>query len=232
MNNICIIPARGGSKRIKDKNIKLFNNKPIIYWSIKAATQSKCFSKIIVSTDSKAITNIVKKYKVFQNSLRPEYLSGDKVPTQAVLEYEIKKIEKTEKVDNVCCLLATAPMVNFIDLRNSLKIFKNKKSAFVFSATEFEFPIQRSFFINNTGFMKKKIFTGTKLNTQDLRKAYHDAGQFYWASAKTFCCSELTMYNSRSYPYILPSYQCVDIDEINDWKKAEAMAKVFKLLKR
>jgi len=119
MNNICIIPARGGSKRIKNKNIKIFNKKPIIYWSIKAAIQSKCFSKIIVSTDSKAILNIVQKYKIYQNSLRPKFLSGDKVPTQAVLEYEIQKIEKIEKIDNVCCLLATAPMVSFTDIRDS-----------------------------------------------------------------------------------------------------------------
>jgi len=79
--------------------------------------------------------------------------------------------------------------------------------------------------------MEKKIFIGSKLNTQNLKKTYHDAGQFYWASAKTFCRSELTMYNSKSYPFILPSYKFVDIDEINDWKKAEAIVKVFKLLK-
>ena len=231
MNNICIIPARGGSKRIKNKNIKIFNKKPIIYWSIKAAIQSKCFSKIIVSTDSKAILNIVQKYKIYQNSLRPKFLSGDKVPTQAVLEYEIQKIEKIEKIDNVCCLLATAPMVSFTDIRDSLKTFTDKKSKFVFSATEYDFPVQRSFFIDNKGFMEKKIFIGSKLNTQNLKKTYHDAGQFYWASAKTFCRSELTMYNSKSYPFILPPYKFVDIDEINDWKKAEAIVKVFKLLK-
>ena len=216
MNNICIIPARGGSKRIKNKNIKIFNKKPIIYWSIKAAIQSKCFSKIIVSTDSKAILNIVQKYKIYQNSLRPKFLSGDKVPTQAVLEYEIQKIEKIEKIDNVCCLLATAPMVSFTDIRDSLKTFTDKKSKFVFSATEYDFPVQRSFFIDNKGFMEKKIFIGSKLNTQN---------------PKTFCRSELTMYNSKSYPFILPSYKFVDIDEINDWKKAEAIVKVFKLLK-
>jgi len=232
MGNICIIPARGGSKRIKNKNVKLFNKKPIIYWSIKAAIQSKCFSKVIVSTDSKIIANIAKKYNIDHNNLRPKSLSGDKVPTQAVLEYEIEKIKKIEKVNNVCCLMATAPMVNFLDIRNSLKALKKNKSTFVFTATKYEFPVQRSFFIDNKGFMKNKNFIGSKLNTQELKKAYHDAGQFYWASAKTFCRSELTMYNSKSYPFILPSYKCVDIDEINDWKKAEAMAKVFKLLKR
>ena len=80
--NIAIIPARGGSKRIKNKNVKFFFNKPVIYWSIKAAKQSKLFDKIIVSTDSKKIANICKKYNVEVPFLRPKILSNDKYANQ------------------------------------------------------------------------------------------------------------------------------------------------------
>jgi len=232
MNNICIIPARGGSKRIKNKNIKLFNGKPIIYWSIKAAQESGCFSKIIVSTDSKKISKIVNRYGNFAETLRPKFISKDNTPVQAVLEYEIKKILKNEKIDYVCCLLATFALVDPKDLIKSINIIKKKNFKFVFSSTAFEFPIQRHFFLNKKNIMIKKKFTGLKLKTQSLKKAFHDAGQFYWANAKTFCSSKLNIYNSKSFAYILPSFKYIDIDDIDDWKKSEAMVKVFKLIKQ
>ena len=232
MNNICIIPARGGSKRIKNKNIKLFNGKPIIYWSIKAAKESGCFSKIIVSTDSKKIAKIVNTYGAFAKNLRPKFISKDDTPVQPVLEYEIKNILKKEKISYVCCLLATAALVDPKDLKRSVNIINKKKYKFVFSSTAFEFPIQRHFFLNKKNIMIKKKFTGLKLKTQSLKKAFHDAGQFYWATPRTFCSSHLNIYNSKSYAYILPSFKYIDIDDIDDWKKSEAMVKVFKSIKR
>ena len=232
MSNICIIPARSGSKRIKNKNIKLFNKKPIIYWPIKAAKESGCFSKIIVSTDSKKILKISNKYGVTNKKLRPKFISKDDTPVQAVLEHEIKNILKTEKVNYVCCLLATAALVDPKDIKKTLTLIKKNIYKFVFSATTFDFPIQRHFFINKKKLMIRKKFTNLKLKTQSLKKAFHDAGQFYWASPKTFCSPKLNIYNSKSYVYILPSYKHVDIDYIDDWKKSEAIVKAFKLIKR
>ena len=112
--------------------------------------------------------------------------------------------------------MATAALVDPKDLIKSINIIKKKNHKFVFSSTAFEFPIQRHFFLSKKNIMIKKKFTGLKLKTQSLKKAYHDAGQFYWASPKTFCTSNLNIYNSKSFAYILPSFKYIDIDDIDD----------------
>ena len=127
MTKICLIPAREGSKRIKNKNIKKFFGKPIIYWSIKAAKKSKCFSRIIVSTDSKKISKIAKKYGAEVPFLRPKNLSGDYVQLKPVLQHAIKKLGGTKTINNVCCVIAHAPLIDPVDLRNGLKILIRKK---------------------------------------------------------------------------------------------------------
>ena len=91
---IAIIPARGGSKRIKNKNIKEFHGKPIIAWSIETALKSKCFDKIIVSTDSEKIKKIAEKYGAEIPFLRPKNLSDDYTPTAPVISHSIKYLEK------------------------------------------------------------------------------------------------------------------------------------------
>ena len=228
MINICIIPARRNSKRIKQKNIKIFFGKPIIYWSIKAAIKSKCFDKIIVSTDSKKIAQISKKCGAEVPFLRPKKLSGDHVPVAPVLRYTINKLGGVNKVKNVCCLLATAPFIDPRNLQKGLKILKKKKVEFVFSATDYDFPIQKFFNINKKGILKnfKKKFLNKR--SQDFQKAYHDAAQFYWASAKTFL-SKKTIYTGKSFPYLIPNYESNDVDDQNDWKKTEI---IFRLKKR
>ena len=98
MNNICIIPARAESKRIKNKNIRKFFGRPIIYWSIKAAIESKCFSKVIVSSDSKKILKIASNFGAEKNNLRPRKLSKDTSSMDSVIKYEILKENKKKKL--------------------------------------------------------------------------------------------------------------------------------------
>jgi len=227
MNNICIILARAKSKRIKNKNIKNFYGKPIIYWSIQAAKKSKCFSKIIVSSDSRKIHNITKKFGAAENGLRPGILSGDKVFMDTVIKYEILKENKKKKIDNVCCIVATAPLINHLDIKKSFRILKKNKINYVFSASAYDAPIERYFLINKKGYLVKRKMKNMSKGSQDLKKTYHDAGQFYWASFKTFS-SKINIYNGKSIPYYIPSYKSVDINNLEDWKKAEALFKVFK----
>ena len=119
--NIAIIPARGGSKRIKNKNVKFFFNKPVIYWSIKAAKQSKLFDKIIVSTDSKKIANICKKYNVEVPFLRPKILSNDKASTAKVVKHALLWFKnKGIFFDRVCCIYAAAPFISKKTIRDSI----------------------------------------------------------------------------------------------------------------
>ena len=115
---IAIIPARIGSKRIFEKNIKRFNNYPMIYYSIKAAIESKIFDEVIVSTDSEKISKISKKYGAKIPFLRTKKLSGDNVPLIDVISYTLKKYQKIKKtkINYACCILPTAPFIKIDDL--------------------------------------------------------------------------------------------------------------------
>tara|TARA_Y100001970_G_C14203217_1_gene842392 strand:- start:707 stop:1390 length:684 start_codon:yes stop_codon:yes gene_type:complete len=225
---VAIIPARGGSKRIKKKNIKLFLGKPIISYSIKAAIRSKIFDKIIVSTDSNQIMSISKKYGAEVLFKRPKNLSGDYVGTREVISHAAKWLKKNiSKPKYICCLYPTAPLINGLDLKNSYKKIKLNKRGYVFSATKFSYPIQRAFYL--TKFKKIKMFYSKNFNkrSQDLKSAYHDAGQFYWGSYETWQLNK-PMFQKHSNIYLLPKYRVQDIDDIEDWKVAEKLFKIKK----
>jgi len=225
--NICVIPARGGSKRIPRKNIKEFNGKPIIAYSIEAALNSNCFSQVVVSTDDSEIAEVAKKYGAYVPFLRPVELSNDYVGTIPVIKHSIEWMEDNNySIDNVCCLYATAPFIQSQIISKAYKQLISSKSDYCFSVTSFAFPIQRAI----------KIIQDSKVNmfypehfakrSQDLEEAYHDAGQFYWGKAQAFK-DELPLFSEVANPYVLPRYLVQDIDSIEDWIRAEAMFKVL-----
>jgi N-acylneuraminate cytidylyltransferase len=225
--NICIIPARGGSKRIPRKNIKEFNGKPIIYYSIEAALKSGCFDKVIVSTDDNEISEIAKKYGANVPFVRPSELSSDYAGTIPVIKHAIEWMEdKYESIEDVCCLYATAPFVQSKVISTSYQQFKASKSSYCFSVTSFPFPIQRAIQITEDN--KISMFYPNYFNTrsQDLEESYHDAGQFYWGKAQAFK-DELMLFSEVATPYILPRYLVQDIDTEEDWTRAEIMYKVL-----
>jgi pseudaminic acid cytidylyltransferase len=225
--NICIIPARGGSKRIPRKNIKEFNGKPIIYYSIEAALKSGCFDKVIVSTDDNEISEIAKKYGANVPFVRPSELSSDYAGTIPVIKHAIEWMEdKYESIEDVCCLYATAPFVQSKVISTSYQQFKASKSSYCFSVASFPFPIQRAIQITEDN--KISMFYPNYFNTrsQDLEESYHDAGQFYWGKAQAFK-DELMLFSEVATPYILPRYLVQDIDTEEDWTRAEIMYKVL-----
>ena len=161
--NIAIIPARSGSKRIKNKNIKLFKNKPIISYAIKTCINSKIFDKIYVSTDSEKIAKIAKKNGADIIIREKKYLSNNHTPVTEVIKNDIELLKKKQiNIDNCCCVLPTTPLLSSSDLRHSYKLFKKKKMFVIFSVKKFPHPIQRAFIRNNKNgllkMIKKKIF--------------------------------------------------------------------------
>jgi pseudaminic acid cytidylyltransferase len=225
--NICVIPARGGSKRIPGKNIKEFNGKPIIAYSIEAALKSNCFERVIVSTDDNEIAKVAKKYGAQVPFSRPIELSGDYTGTAPVIKHAIEWLENdNNSIENVCCLYATAPFIQSKVISKAHQQLKDLKADYCFSVTSFAFPIQRSIKIVKES--KVKMFYPEHCNTrsQDLEEAYHDAGQFYWGKAQAFK-DELTIFSEVATPYILPRYIVQDIDTLEDWVRAEAMYKVL-----
>lgn len=226
--NLCVIPARGGSKRIPRKNIKEFNGKPIIAYSIKAALDSNCFDKIIVSTDDNEIKEIAKKYGAEVPFVRPNKLSNDYVVTLKVVKHAIDWMEKNNNtIENVCCLYATAPFIQPKVILEAFEKLQDSNAGYCFSLTRFPFPIQRAIKIDQ--FNKIKMFNPEQLNSrsQDLEDAFHDAGQFYWGKSQSFK-DELPLFSDDTIPYFLPSYLVQDIDTNEDWIRAEAMYKVLK----
>ena len=229
MNNLCVIPARGGSKRIPKKNIKNFCGLPMIYWSIKVAIETKIFNKVIVSTDSIEIASIAKSFGAEVPFLRPKQLSDDITGTASVVSNVIQTIQEkyNESYTNICCLYATAPLVKKEDIISSYELLVKKKSkSFVFSATSFDFPIQRALKINKDGFSKMLSPEYVLTRSQDLEDYFHDAGQFYWGGKSQWGPDSNIFENG--VPFIIPRWRVQDIDTIEDWKRAEIIFKIVR----
>ena len=223
--NVVIIPARGGSKRIPRKNIKPFLGKEIIAYSIEAAIQTRYFDKVIVSTDDEEIAKVARKYGAVSDHLRPDSLSNDFVGTSEVIKYEIKRLTKNGwNLNLVCELYPTAPLIKSEYLDGAVEVLEAlRKNAFVFSAIEFEFPVQRGFEIIN-GHCKALEPKAFSKRSQDLNPIYHDAGQFYLARKEAWMNYDMR-FNEMSVPQILKREEAIDIDNESDWKIAEAIAR-------
>ena len=222
--SLCIIPARGGSKRIPRKNIKLFNGKPMIAYSILAAQESDCFKQIIVSTDDDEIAQVAREYGADVPFMRPAELSDDFATTGEVVRYTLQQIEKQEKLlEYVCCLYATAPFVQFTKLQEGMQVLEdNSNIDFALAVTPFSFPPQRSLSINQAGFLEINNPELFAMRSQDLSVQYHDAGQFMWGTKEAWSF-DFSFYKSKIYPICIPSYMVQDIDNEEDWIRAETM---------
>lgn len=227
---IAVIPARGGSKRIPKKNIKMFFEKPLIAYSIEAALNANVFEKVIVSTDDEEIAKIAKKYGAEVPFLRPKELSDDYTGTTSVVSHAIEYLEsKGESFDYVCTIYATAPFLQSKYLKEGYVKLKDSDAINSFSCTSMPFPIQRTFKINENN--RCEMFTPEYYMTrsQDLEEAYQDAGQFYWTNISREKINEnKIVFSEISIPIILPRYLVQDIDTLEDWTRAEFMYSALK----
>lgn len=224
---LAIIPARGGSKRIPRKNIKLFCGKPMIAWSIEAALQSGCFDQVVVSTDDAEIAEVACQHGAQVPFMRPAELSDDHTGTTAVIAHAINWFAAHSQTPaQVCCLYATAPFVSADDLCRGLALLTEKSSDYAFSVTSYAFPIQRAIRITPAG--RVEMFNAEHFNTrsQDLEEAYHDAGQFYWGRAEAWLEGKM-IFSSAAAPVMLPRHRVQDIDTPEDWMRAEWMFKAL-----
>lgn len=226
--NIAIIPARGGSKRIPRKNIIDFCGKPMIAWSIEAALNTGIFERVIVSTDDDEIADISKKYGAEVPFKRPQDLADDYTSTIDVIEYSAAELIKSNSsIKNICCIYATAPFLFADDIIKGFEVLKDSKFEYVFAATEYSYPIQRSFFINNDNNLEMFYPEFFEARSQDLAKAYHDAGQFYWGKLDTWL-NKKKVFTNKSKPIFLPNYRVQDIDNFDDLAKAELIFNMIK----
>jgi len=183
LKSLCVIPARGGSKRIPRKNVREFAGKPIIAWSIEAAHEADCFDQIIVSTDDEEIAQVAKTWGADVPFIRPAELSDDITGTIPVIAHAVDEMDRRDgPYENVCCMYATAPFVRVQDvLQGKTRI--DEGWSFAFPVTEFAAPIFRSFRLLPEGGVEMFFPERFATRSQDLECAYHDAGQFYWGTA-------------------------------------------------
>ena len=231
---IAIIPARGGSKRIKKKNIKLFFNLPMISYAINNAINSKLFDEIIVSTDDLEIKKIAKKFGASVPFLRPKKISGNFTPMLDVMSHAVKMITPQYKdVFAICCLFPATPLLEPKDLRNSFNFFCKKKWDYIFGGLKYSHPPKRGFTLNRKKGLKMASPENVNKNerTQDFITTYHDSGQFYWAKPYTWL-KKKEIFSKKSTIYLLSESSATDIDTIDDWKYAEFKYAIKKKLNK
>lgn len=210
----CIIPARQGSKRIKNKNIILINRKPIISYSISAAKKTGLFKKIIVSTDSNKIAKISKKYGATVPFLRSKKLSDDKTSTMEVLIDTIKRNKISDEY--VFLVYATNPLLNKSDIIKSFKYLKKLKGDCLISAKEFQSSPLRMFEKRKkSNFYKFKFKKFQKKNSQDLSKYYYDSGSFYIFKTRELL-EKKDFLPTKVVLYKLKRYSSVDLNDYED----------------
>ena len=220
MGNICIIPARGGSKRISRKNIKYFLGKPIIAYSIQAALDSLLFDEVMVSTDDSEIAKIAVKYGAKVPFKRSDKNSDDFATTFDVIEEVIISYKNEgREFDNLCCLYACAPFVTKELILESFQKLKSNNFDTVFPVIPYSFPIQRALIEKNGKiFMIKE--NNLQSRTQDLEKTYHDVGQFYCCKIDRIMLNKKILTNNTGGIFVT-ELDAQDIDNHIDWKLAE-----------
>jgi pseudaminic acid cytidylyltransferase len=221
---LCIIPARGGSKRIPRKNIRCFRGKPIIAWSIEAARASGLFEHVLVSTDDPEIAAVAQTHGAEVPFLRPAALADDHTPFRAVVNHGIKGAGRIWGQPRfTCALMATAPFLQTETLRMALRTLQSDAAhTFVFSACRFPYPVQRGFTIDPSGGVTMLMPEFRLHRSQDLPPVYHDAGQFYFGRTSAFLSDEPT-FGAGSIPFVLPREHAQDIDDEEDWRFAERL---------
>ena len=225
--NIAIIPARGGSKRIPRKNIKVFGGEPMVAYAIKAAQNSGLFDHVLVSTDDVEIARIANAWGAETPFVRPAELANDFTATVPVVAHAIEACKKIGWIfDQVCCIYPSVPFIEMEDLQGAFKQLEAGSADYCFPVTEFPSAIQRALKRKSDGVMQPFYPEFELVRSQDLDPAYYDAGQFYWGKNEAWLTNPRI--HSSGTGYVIPSWRVVDIDTPADWERAELLAMAIK----
>jgi len=221
MESIAIIPARGGSKRIPRKNIKIFLGEYVISRAIQCAQASGLFTQIVVSTDDQEIADISRSHGAEVPFIRDSDLSDDHTTTVDVIADAIINIQKLNSVPElVCCIYPVTPLLQSSRLMEAKDLLITEGWDFVFAALEFESPIERSFRKGITGRVTFGDDNFVNTRTQDFESSYHDAGQFYYGRKEAWISKSPVLTGNSSFIQ-LNKHEVIDIDTEEDWALAE-----------
>jgi N-acylneuraminate cytidylyltransferase len=230
MHSLCIIPARGGSKRIPRKNIKDFHGKPILAYSIQAALESDLFSEVMVSTDDEEIASLAIKYGAKIPFLRSDVNANDYATTVDVLLEVLDSYQRIDRFfETACCIYPTAPLISNKRLIEGERKLKDGDYDTVFPVVRFSYSIWRAMKLENG---RASMFWPENLNkrSQDLTTAYHDAGQWYWFYTQRLMNSR-KLWTDNTFGLEIDEIEMQDIDTLIDWKLAELKYELLQNLK-
>lgn len=226
MSVIAIIPARGGSKRIPGKNIRDFLGRPMISYPIEVARKCGIFDRIIVSTDNKSIAEVAVAEGAEVPFFRPDELADDHTGTGPVIQHAVNwLIENSSTPQYICCIYPTSPFLSEVYLRSGYEAVKRGR-AMAFSVTSFPYPILRALRLLEQGGVEPMFPEYIPCRSQDLEPAFHDAGQFYWGTRDAWV-SGMSIFSDNAEPIQMPRHLVHDIDDEEDWVRAEFMYQVM-----
>jgi N-acylneuraminate cytidylyltransferase len=221
MSTLCIIPARGGSKRIPRKNLKDFRGRPIIAYSIEAALASGVFHTVMVSTDDSDIADVARFYGAQVPFMRSAATADDHATTADVLLETLEGYRKRGlSFDIACNLYPTAPFVTADDLKSGFNTLSAGPFDVVLPVVAFSYPILRSLNRADNGKIDMNWPEHMNSRSQDLPKAFHDAGQWAFFKTEPFLQTK-TLLGPNTGSVVLPESRVQDIDTLDDWAFAE-----------
>lgn len=224
---LALIPARGGSKGLPGKNIKMFNGQPLISYTIQAAREAEIIDRIIVSTDDPDIASIAREYGAEIPFMRPSELAADDSPALDAYLYTLDRLSKEEgkKYDDVVILLPTAPLRTSHDIDQASKIFFEKNADSVISVVETPHPPEWFKLIDDKGVLRN-YRTGEGVennrNRQEYPKTYIPNGAIFIFKT-SFLKEKRTYYSDKTFPYLMAKEKSIDIDDIVDFTCAEVL---------
>lgn len=225
IKRLAIIPARSGSKRIKNKNLKIFCGKPLIYYSIKALKDSNIFSKIHVSSESAKILNYSNKLDIKTDFMRPDHLADDKATLDKVLKYVVSKYKSLNQTfDEVWLIFANNPFIRkktLIDCSKAYKKINYRNNNALMTVTKYNYPVNWAQRLSKNNYLLPLDKFNLKTRSQDLKQIYCEAGMINIYSGKSFDIKKKKNY----FPFKLPIYLSVDIDDLSDFELAKRLFK-------
>lgn len=223
MKNLCIIPARGGSKRIPHKNVKPFMGKPILAYSIENALKTGLFDEVMVSTDDPEIIEVAKQYGASVPFVRTEKTANDFATLADVLHEVLDMYSlQNKQFENMCCMLATCPLVQVNSIKEAYEQLIHSDFVSVFPVVQFSYPILRSLKMDENGEIQMNWPEYARTRSQDLAPSYHDSGTFYWHKINPWLEGIV-----KKGGILIDEELVQDIDTEHDWKMAEMKYKII-----
>ncbi len=223
-DSVAIIPARGGSKRIPRKNIRTMSGKPLLWWSIQTCLSSGAFGDVIVSTDDEEIAAVALSAGAKVPFMRPAPLADDMTATVDVIAHAVGwLIEEGRTVETVCCVYPAAVFLRGEDYSRSRALLD--RAPYVATVTRYPYPVQRALTMGSGGALAFAHPEYASSRTQDLDERWHDAGQFYWGTARAWL-DRLSLLDN-AVGYAVDGALVCDIDTEEDWRRAEQLHRIL-----